>query len=143
NTEITRHIEQTESGDTIRLAMYEWELADDDSDGPENIAEALVAAKERGVDVKAVIGDTTDIRDGEDVNAKLRGLLNDSAIPYEVCEDACVDVDPDNRKGAMHNKFFLIDHGDGNTILQSSANLIEVQARSPQNMIISRDDSAL
>ena len=143
NSEMARHIEATEKGDTIRMAMYEWQLADDESDGPERIAEALVDAHDRGVDAEVVLGDTTDLRDGKDVNKKLRQLLNDSGVPYKVCMDACVDVDPDNRKGAMHNKFVLIERGDDNTILQSSANLLEVQARSPQNMLINRNDDAL
>lgn len=141
--EMARHIDHTERGDSIRAAMYLWELKDDGSNAPEKVANALVAAKKRGVDVKVVLGAVDDISDGDKRNQRFRDLMNANGIHLTNCEDACQDTSPNGRKGAMHNKFFLIQNGGSNNVLLSSSNLSVGQVSDFQNMIITRGDEKL
>ncbi|MGH8877584.1 MAG: phospholipase D-like domain-containing protein, partial [Stackebrandtia sp.] len=132
--EMARHIDHTESGDEIKLAMYLWELKSGDSDAPEKVAGSLVEAKKRGVEVRIVLGAVDDISGGVDRNKGFRDLMKSNGIEVTDCPDSCQDVDPNGRLGAMHNKFFLIKHGGSNNILETSSNLSTGQVSSYQNM---------
>lgn len=72
------------AGSTLYVCIYDLDL--------ENVADALIQAKSRGVSVK-VVTDT----DNYALNA-VRRLL-----------EAGIEVVPDNRKSIMHNKFVIVD----------------------------------
>lgn len=71
---------------SIYLAVFELDL--------ENVTQALIAAKNRGVEVKVVYDDEYTDPDPE----------------MKMIEAAGVPVVPDNRTARMHNKFFVFDN---------------------------------
>lgn len=74
------------SQNSIELAVYEFDL--------ENVAQALINAKSRGVTVRIVYDDEFSDPDPQMAKVKKAGI---SAIP-------------DKRSAFMHNKFFIFDH---------------------------------
>jgi phosphatidylserine/phosphatidylglycerophosphate/cardiolipin synthase-like enzyme len=121
-----------ETGDYLRIALYEW--ADDSGGGGLPLANAVADAARAGVSVRIVVhamGDAV-----QDVLAQVQ-----PPIDLHFCaDDACT---PDNVDGAMHNKFFLIQKGSTRLVLQSSSNVGLTQSQHAQNMLIVRDDDAL
>ncbi|MFJ6539830.1 phospholipase D-like domain-containing protein [Streptomyces sp. NPDC091385] len=115
-----------EKGNYIRVALYNWYR----SGGGQTIADSLVRAQRSGVSVRVVVGPT---------ESEIITYLRDNGIDVESCADAC--ADPGH--GSMHNKFFLIQKGDTKLVIQSSSNLKDSQATHAQNLLISRDDTAL
>lgn len=130
--EISRRIDTTSGRGTIRVAMYTWKLT--------GLAEDLVEARERGADVRVVIG-----LDGSDPGSAdaVRKVLADGDVDTVVCEDGCLPNADGQLTGAMHNKFFIVEDAGRTTVMQSSSNLTTVQLRHAQNMVVSRDDVAL
>ena len=137
-TQLIRLIDATPAGETIRGSIYELEDMD--------VADALLAAHERGVDVKLIVDQAT--LEGDDqgqrpvwdaLSAADTGLgTDDSKASYIV---ACNDQFPDTRRGCLaapppnpsynHNKYFLFSKigafEDGtrysDVVFQSSSNL--------------------
>lgn len=76
---------------SIHIASFEFDL--------ENVAEALIAAQQRGVEIQWVTDDEygieADEEEGHDLFAKM--------------EDAGIGVKDDRRSGLMHNKFWIFD----------------------------------
>ncbi|MCZ4611514.1 phospholipase D-like domain-containing protein [Streptomyces sp. Lzd4kr] len=142
-TQLVRLIEATPSGAQIRGAMHEFV--------DQEVANALIAAHRRGVDVRLVVDDSTYVGpDGaEFANAAFRSLrstlgTNTGARSWiVVCDDRFEDADgvDDVQRGCLavappqpaynHNKFFLfsrIGPFDGGTsysrvVFQTSSNL--------------------
>lgn len=115
-----------ETGDYIRVALYNWDV----DGGGTAIANSLAAAAGAGVSVRVVIGPSSqDIKD----------IFTAAGIDWKLCDKSCVETD----SGAMHNKFFVIKKGDTKLVLQSSSNLGAWQAQHAQNLLISRDDALL
>ncbi len=89
--------------DTIHIAAFEFDLG--------LIANALVQARQRGVEILFITDDENGIEEDE---LEL-GL-------FERLEEAGVEVRDDGRDGLMHNKFLVF---DGETVWTGSTNLTE------------------
>lgn len=105
------------SGDTIRGAMYTWTRA--------GLAEDLVAAKNRGADVRVVL----DGHNQTDGNAGYT-VLRDGGVPVTSCSnDGCIG------SNINHNKLFLFDIGGAKQSVLTSANLSKAQTGWYNNLI--------
>lgn len=124
------------AGEAIRVAMYNWTRAP--------IAEALVAAAARGVDVRAVVdgGQAGQLEDPGSALARLEAGLSPGGLTF--CGGgegtACI--------GSVinHNKFLLVsglEDGTRDVVVQSSANLTTSQTRQHNNALVVRGDAAL
>jgi phosphatidylserine/phosphatidylglycerophosphate/cardiolipin synthase-like enzyme len=111
----------------VRVALYAWGT----DGGGTAVANSLARAARNGVSVRIVIGSAAQ---------EILDILRDAGITdIKKCESSCMPP----YAGAMHNKFFLIKKGATELVLQSSSNLSKSQAQHAQNMLISRDDTAL
>ncbi len=127
---LTELLRQAQPGSTIRAAVYTWDR--------QVMTDEFVAAHERGVDVRVIIGG--DFPAVESLAARL------PAGHVIACRNQAGEV-----IGAMggrinHNKFFLFsDLGGGGTevVAQSSANLTEFQLTRNNNMVVLRGYSDL
>ncbi|MDG4833589.1 phospholipase D-like domain-containing protein [Solwaraspora sp. WMMD1047] len=119
-----------QSGDYIRVAMFAWRK----SGHGEEVADALVRAKQKGVSVRIVMGT-------EHVDSGIVAKFEDKDVDIDLvqCRDSCMPPE----RGAMHNKFIAIKKGDTRLVLQTSSNLDANQAMHAQNMLIVRDDTEL
>ena len=89
---------------SIHIASFEFDLTP--------VAEALIAAKQRGVDVRWVTDDEN-------------GLEADSEPghgQFEMLQNAGIEVRSDERSALMHNKFWIF---DGQTVWTGSTNITE------------------
>lgn len=89
---------------SIHIASFEFDLTP--------VAEALIAAKQRGVDVRWVTDDEN-------------GLEADSEPghgQFEMLQEAGIEVRSDSRSALMHNKFWVF---DGQILLTGSTNITE------------------
>ncbi len=94
---------------SIDLAVYEFEL--------ENVAQALIAAKNRGVEVRVVYDD-----EFADPDPQIRKL-----------KSAGIPAVPDNRSAFMHNKFFVF---DGQCVWTGSFNIsVNAAYRNSENAL--------
>ncbi|MBD3010273.1 MULTISPECIES: phosphatidylserine/phosphatidylglycerophosphate/cardiolipin synthase family protein [unclassified Streptomyces] len=142
-TQLVQLIDATPAGAQIRGSMFEFK--------DEEVANALLAAHRRGVDVKLIVDDSTYVNgDGAEVanpayQSLRTGLGNDDAARswIVVCDDRFEDADgvDDVKRGCLgvappgpaynHNKFFLFSRigpfDDGTSyskvVFQSSSNL--------------------
>ncbi|OQX64391.1 MAG: hypothetical protein B6I38_04005 [Anaerolineaceae bacterium 4572_5.1] len=87
---------------SIHVASFEFDLTP--------VAEALIRAHERGVDVRWVTDDEHGIDADEDLD---RGQ-------FEMLEDAGIEIVDDQRGALMHNKFWIF---DGQTVWTGSTNI--------------------
>ncbi len=87
---------------SIHIASFEFNLTP--------VAEALIAAHERGVDVRWVTDDEHGLEADEE----------DDHGQFEMLEDAGVEVKDDQRAALMHNKFWIF---DGHTVWTGSTNI--------------------
>jgi phosphatidylserine/phosphatidylglycerophosphate/cardiolipin synthase-like enzyme len=121
-------MQRAKVGSKVRIAMFHW--------GRNGIAEAVVAAAARGVDVRVVL-------DSENSGAALTTLQSGLGSKLTLCtrgRGSCIGT------SINHNKFFLfsaLDDGSTNVVAQSSANLTDKQLRLHNNMVLVRDDAAL
>jgi phosphatidylserine/phosphatidylglycerophosphate/cardiolipin synthase-like enzyme len=72
---------------TLDIAAFEWNL--------QSLTDAVLAAKQRGVQVRMVVDDEHTVRDGQ---STIKQLI-----------DAGIPVVGDNRSALMHNKFMIMD----------------------------------
>lgn len=88
-----RLIEKIKTAKTsIHIASFEFDLTP--------VAEALIAAKQRGVDVRWVTDDENGLEaDGEPGHGQ-----------FAMLEDAGIEVRSDTRSALMHNKFWIFDN---------------------------------
>ena len=129
-----RLIEKINAAQTsIHIASFEFDLTP--------VAEALIAAKERGVDVRWVTDDEFGIELDEEPGHGQFALM----------EEAGIEVRADTRSALMHNKFWIFDNElvwtgstnitesgifkqDNNTIVIQSAELAAIYEREFQEM---------
>ncbi|WP_255953603.1 phospholipase D-like domain-containing protein [Streptomyces odontomachi] len=140
-------VNDTAPGAEIRVSMYGW------TDDP--VADALVAAAQRGVVVKVIVDDHTvgldgteypRLANGENGTAGDDGLGTDRTKPSWVlaCPPArgCI---ADREAGINHNKFFLFSQVNGvsNVLVQTSANLTTVQRNALFNNAVTLTDAGI
>jgi phosphatidylserine/phosphatidylglycerophosphate/cardiolipin synthase-like enzyme len=89
---------------SIHIASFEFDLTP--------VAEALIAAKQRGVDVRWVTDDENGLEADEEPD---RGQ-------FKMLQDAGIEVRSDTRSALMHNKFWIF---DGETAWTGSTNITE------------------
>ena len=89
---------------SIHIASFEFDLTP--------VAEALIAAKQRGVDVRWV----TDDENGLEADAE------PGHGQFELLQNAGIEVRSDERSALMHNKFWIF---DGQTVWTGSTNITE------------------
>jgi phosphatidylserine/phosphatidylglycerophosphate/cardiolipin synthase-like enzyme len=100
-----RLIEKINAAKTsIHIASFEFNLTP--------VAEALLAAKQRGVDVRWVTDDESGLEADEEPD---RGQ-------FAMLQNAGIEVRSDDRSALMHNKFWIF---DGQTVWTGSTNITE------------------
>src|SRR5690349_8248581 len=100
-----RLIEKINAAQTsIHIASFEFDLTP--------VAEALIAAKERGVDVRWVTDDESGLEADEEPGHGQFAML----------QDAGIEVRSDTRSALMHNKFWIF---DGQIVWTGSTNITE------------------
>lgn len=100
-----RLIEKINAAQTsIHIASFEFDLTP--------VAEALIAAKQRGVDVRWVTDDESGLEADEEPG---RGQ-------FAMLQDAGIEVRSDDRSALMHNKFWIF---DGQVVWTGSTNITE------------------
>jgi phosphatidylserine/phosphatidylglycerophosphate/cardiolipin synthase-like enzyme len=100
-----RLIEKINAAQTsIHVASFEFDLTP--------VAEALIAAKKRGVDVRWVTDDESGLAADEDPGRGQFAMLQQSGI----------EVRSDDRSALMHNKFWIF---DGNILWTGSTNITQ------------------
>src|SRR5512145_1792228 len=100
-----RLIEKINAAKTsIHIASFEFDLTP--------VAEALIAAKQRGVDVRWVTDDESGLEADTEPD---RGQ-------FKMLQDAGIEVRSDTRSALMHNKFWIF---DGETVWTGSTNITE------------------
>jgi phosphatidylserine/phosphatidylglycerophosphate/cardiolipin synthase-like enzyme len=103
---------------TIHIASFEFNLTP--------VAEALIAAYERGVDVRWVTDDEYGIDADEE----------EDHGQFEMLEQAGIDIRDDGRGALMHNKFWIF---DGQIVWTGSTNITENGSfRNNNNVIVLR-----
>ena len=111
-----RLIEKINAAKTsIHIASFEFDLTP--------VAEALIAAKQRGVDVRWVTDDENGLEADEEPD---RGQ-------FAMLQDAGIEVRSDTRSALMHNKFWIF---DGQIVWTGSTNITE-------NGIFDQDNNAI
>lgn len=126
--ELVRQIDATGKGDTVRAAVYQWTL--DKPVAP--LAEAMVRAEGRGVDVRAVVGTRSDKPSLND--AVIRKLKNAGAKVRQ-CADGCLPNGNGTRNGPDHNRFFLIERDGVPTVLVTSFSFTRTHATQAHNLL--------
>ncbi|MEU7280796.1 phospholipase D-like domain-containing protein [Streptomyces sp. NPDC045431] len=162
-TQLIALIDATPAGQSIRGSMFEF--------GDQAVADALLAAHRRGVDVKLIVDDSTYVNgEGKQyANPAYQSLKsglggNDSARSWVVvCDDRFEDDDgvDDVKRGCLavappgpaynHNKFFLFSKigpfGDGTSyskvVFQTSSNLTNWYKVESFNDAVTFSDSAV
>jgi phosphatidylserine/phosphatidylglycerophosphate/cardiolipin synthase-like enzyme len=135
-SELVRQVDATGAGDTIRAAVYQWTL-----DPPvAALADAMVAAERRGVDVQAVIGTRSD---KPAANDPVIGRLKSAGAKVRQCPGSCLPNADGTRKGPMHNRFFLIEQGGAPTVLVTSFSFTWSQATQAHNLLGVHGDRGL
>jgi phosphatidylserine/phosphatidylglycerophosphate/cardiolipin synthase-like enzyme len=100
-----RLVEKINAAQTsIHIASFEFDLTP--------VAEALIAAKQRGVDVRWVTDDEHGLEADEDPGHGQFAML----------QEAGIEVRSDNRSALMHNKFWIF---DGQLVWTGSTNITE------------------
>ncbi len=89
---------------SIHIASFEFDLTP--------VAQALIAAKQRGVDVRWVTDDESGLEADEEPD---RGQ-------FAMLQDAGIEVRSDDRSALMHNKFWIF---DSQTVWTGSTNITE------------------
>jgi len=111
-----RLIEKINAAQTsIHIASFEFDLTP--------VAEALIAARERGVDVRWVTDDESGIEADEEPGHGQFAML----------QDAGIEVRSDTRSALMHNKFWIF---DGQIVWTGSTNVTENGVFDQDNNVI-------
>lgn len=124
-TKLTELLRQARPGSYIRAAVFTWDR--------QVMTDEFVAAHERGVDVRVIIGG--DFPAVENLKSRL------PAGHVTACRNQADEVIGSMGGRINHNKFFLFsDLGEGgrDVVVQSSANLTEVQLTRNNNMVVLR-----
>lgn len=120
---ITALVDSAGDGDTIEIMMYSWR----NNELPVRVADRVVAAYERGVDVRVILDEASSKYEPIDI-------LRAADVPLVVCDDAgnrednCLMVDdpdyydPDNKQPMNHTKLLLFDIDGKKSVVGGSAN---------------------
>ncbi|MCC6298902.1 MAG: phospholipase [Anaerolineales bacterium] len=100
---------------SIHIAAFEFDLTP--------VAEALIAARQRGVDVRWVTDDENGLEADEEPGRGQFAMLSDAGI----------EVRSDNRSALMHNKFIIFDY---QTVWTGSTNLTNNGIFKQENNVI-------
>lgn len=100
---------------SIHIASFEFDLTP--------VAEALIAAKQRGVDVRWVTDDESGLEADEEPGHGQFAMLQNTGI----------EVRSDDRSALMHNKFWIF---DGQTVWTGSTNITENSIFKQDNNVI-------
>jgi phosphatidylserine/phosphatidylglycerophosphate/cardiolipin synthase-like enzyme len=134
--EIARRIGQTGKGDSIRAAAYSWTF-----DNPVRpIADAIIEAKQRGVDVRVVVGRAGS---GQKQNDAVVAEFKRVKIPVTQCDGACLPNGSGDRKGPMHNRFFAIERDGKPTVITTTLNFTGFQTTQAHTMVAVDGDRKL
>lgn len=126
--EIVRRIDATGKGDTVRAAVYQWSL-----DKPVTpLADAMVNAKRRGADVRAVVGR---LGGKPAANDAVIDRLESAGIDVKQCANACLPNAEGTRRGPDHNRFFLIEHDGRPTVLVTSLSFVRWHTTQANNLL--------
>ncbi|MCB2178903.1 hypothetical protein KQH61_05765 [bacterium] len=108
--------------DTIHIASFEFNL--------DAVAEALIAAHDRGVEVQWMTDDEYGIEADEE----------DGHGQFAMLEDAGIEVKDDHRGGLMHNKFWIFDQS---IVWTGSTNItVNGTLRNNNNVIVLKSKAA-
>lgn len=128
-TQLKSLLTHTPAGAQVRVSLFHFTRG--------TMADAFVAAKRRGVDVRIVLDGANAEYAAYD---KLKAGLGAANVTLCTARDACIGT------GINHNKFFLfskLDDGSTNVVVQSSANLTAAQLSEHNNMVVIRNDPKL
>ncbi len=120
------------SGSRVRVAMYNFTRS--------NVAQALIAAHRRGVDVRVVLDGDAHLLATSVVPALITGLGRNRVTSCGAPGTACLGT------GIMHHKTFLfsaLNDGSRSVVVQTSHNLTAAQLRRHNDALIIRGDSRL
>ncbi|WP_199038236.1 phospholipase D-like domain-containing protein [Glycomyces salinus] len=134
--EIAAEIDRARSGDTVRAAVYQWSLRR----GVRPVADAMVRAERRGVDVKVVLG-TAGF--DPDLNDPVKRLFKREGIAVEQCRAACLPNPHGERKGPDHNRFFLVERDGRPTVITTSFSFTPFHLTQGHNLLAVRGDRGL
>ncbi|THV43533.1 phospholipase D-like domain-containing protein [Glycomyces buryatensis] len=135
-SEVARQIDKTGKGDTVRAAVYQWTL-----DRPVRpVADAMVAAKKRGADVKAVVGQ---LGGNPGLNNPVINLFKRNGIAVHQCRGGCLPNGSGSAKGPDHNRFFLIERDGNPTVAVTSFNFTRFHATQAHNLAAVHGDGEL
>jgi phosphatidylserine/phosphatidylglycerophosphate/cardiolipin synthase-like enzyme len=119
-------------GSRVRIAMFNFTRAP--------IADELLSAHCRGVDVRLVMDGGSPSDRGSQVPRLIAGLGRDRVTVCAAPGTACIG------NGIMHHKTFLfsqLSDGSRNVVVQGSHNFTNAQLRMHNNVLIVRDDAPL
>lgn len=134
--EIAAQIDRTGEGDTVRAAVYQWTL----KGGVRPVADAMVRAKRRGVDVKVVLGT---LSSKPSMNDPVKRLFRNAGIAVAQCRTACLPNRDGRRAGPDHNRFFLIERDGAPTVVTTSFSFTPFHLTQAHNLLAVRGDRGL
>ncbi|GAA2283506.1 hypothetical protein GCM10009853_042580 [Glycomyces scopariae] len=134
--ELVRQIDATGKGDTVRAAVYQWSL--NKPVGP--LAQAMVDAKKRGADVRAVVGQ---LNSSPSANDPVIDKFKAAGIPVKQCKGGCLPNANGTRQGPDHNRFFLIEKDGVPTVLVTSLSFVRSHTTQANNMLGVHGDRGL
>lgn len=140
--ELVRMIDAAVTGSRVRISVFTFTRT--------RVADALVAAYLRGVDVRVVVDERNQIEGPRgwtyrEAVRRLRSIMGPDRMIL------CNEDTPPNGGACLgvsinHNKLFLFSElcdGSTNVVAQSSANLTRNQLQKHNNMVVIRNDAAL
>jgi hypothetical protein len=134
--ELVRQIDATGKGDTVRAAVYQWSL-----DKPVGqLADAMVNAKKRGADVRAVLGQ---LSSNPSANNPVINKFKAAGIKVKQCKGGCLPNADGTRKGPDHNRFFLIEKDGEPKVFVTSLSFVRSHTTQANNLLGVHGDRGL
>lgn len=128
--ELQELLRLAEPGSEVLAAVFTWSRG--------NMADAFIEAHNRGVEVRLIIGSEYQ------AVRKLEAALPRGRV--RICRNSNGDPGGCHGGSINHNKFFLfskLSDGSKDVVVQSSANLTNLQLRKNNNMVVIRNDAEL
>jgi hypothetical protein len=126
--EVVRQIDAAGKGDKVRAAVYQWTMQPPIAP----VADAMIAARERGADVRAVVGRRSD---RPDMNDPVIERLKHADIDVHQCDDGCLPNARGTRNGPDHNRFFLVEQGGAPTVMVTSFSFTRSHLTQAHNLL--------
>jgi phosphatidylserine/phosphatidylglycerophosphate/cardiolipin synthase-like enzyme len=134
--EVVRQIDGAGRGDEVRAAVYQWTLQPPIAP----VADAMIAAAQRGADVRAVVGTRGD---RPDMNDPVIDRLKAAGIEVHQCRDGCLPNANGTSNGPDHNRFFLVEQGGAPTVMVTSFSFTRSHLTQAHNLLGVHGDRAL